>query len=114
MSSELSALGPRPSAGSGAPRAEGRGPRTFDPRYLIAGLITLVLLAAQFRYQMVGGYQRLAVALGTCMATEALLSWFVRGKVVNLQSAYISGLSLTLLIKPQGAKIGRASCRERV
>ncbi|MGH7680284.1 MAG: hypothetical protein ACRENU_17575 [Gemmatimonadaceae bacterium] len=76
-----------------------------DPRYLIAGLITLVLIAAELRYNMVGGYQRLAVALGTCMATEALLSWFVRGKIVNLQSAYISGISLTLLIKPQGATL---------
>jgi len=75
----------------------------LDPRYLIAGLITLVLLAAQLRYHMVGGYARLAVALGTCMITEALLSWFVRGRIVNLQSAYISGLSLTLLLKPQGA-----------
>ena len=75
---------------------------SIDPRYLIAFLITLVLLAAELRYHMVGGYSRLAVALLSCMATEALLSWFVRGKVVNLQSAYISGLSLTLLIKPQG------------
>jgi Na+-translocating ferredoxin:NAD+ oxidoreductase RnfD subunit len=74
----------------------------LDPRYLIAFLITLVLLTAQFRYHMVGGYARLAVALSTCMAVEALLSWFVRGRVVNLQSAYISGISLTLLIKPQG------------
>ena len=41
----------------------------------------------------------------TCMATEALLSWFDRGKVVNLQSAYISGISLTLLIKPQGGAL---------
>ena len=80
-------------------------PALLDPRYLIAGLITLVLVVAELRYHMVGGYQRLAVALGTCMATEALLSWFVRGKVVNLQSAYISGLSLTLLIKPQGGTL---------
>jgi Na+-translocating ferredoxin:NAD+ oxidoreductase RnfD subunit len=79
--------------------------RVLDPRYLIAFLITLVLLVAQFRYHMVGGYQRLAVALLTCTATEALLSWFVRGKVVNLQSAYISGLSLTLLIKPQAGAL---------
>ena len=28
----------------------------IDPRYLIAGLVTLVLLVAQFRYHMVGGY----------------------------------------------------------
>jgi enediyne biosynthesis protein E5 len=77
----------------------------LDPRYLIAFLITLVLVAAQFRYHMVGGYQRLVVALLTCTMVEALLSWFVRGRVVNLQSAYISGISLTLLIKPQGGAL---------
>jgi Na+-transporting NADH:ubiquinone oxidoreductase subunit NqrB len=54
---------------------------------------------------MFGGYERLALALGVCMATEAVLSWFDRGKVVNLQSAYISGISLTLLTKPQGAAL---------
>jgi Na+-translocating ferredoxin:NAD+ oxidoreductase RnfD subunit len=75
----------------------------LDPRYLIAFLITLVLVAAQFRFHMVGGYERLAVALGTCVAAEALLSWFIRGKVVSPLSAYISGISLTLLTKPQGA-----------
>jgi len=76
----------------------------LDPRYLIMFLITLVLVAAQLRYQMFGsgGYLRLVTALGTCLLTEAVLSWFLRGKVVNLQSAYVSGLSLTLLIKPQG------------
>jgi Na+-translocating ferredoxin:NAD+ oxidoreductase RnfD subunit len=74
----------------------------LDPRYLIAGLITLVLLVAQLRYHMFGGYTRLVVALGVCVATEAVLSWFDRGRVVNLQSAYISGISLTLLTKPQG------------
>lgn len=79
--------------------------RRMDPRYLIAFLITLVLLAAQFRYHMFGGYERLVLALGVCMATEAVLSWFDRGKVVNLQSAYISGISLTLLTKPQGAAL---------
>jgi Na+-translocating ferredoxin:NAD+ oxidoreductase RnfD subunit len=77
----------------------------LDPRYLIAALITLVLVAAQLRYHMVGGYDRLLLALAVCTATEALLSWFDRGKVVNLLSAYISGISLTLLIKPQGAAL---------
>jgi enediyne biosynthesis protein E5 len=79
--------------------------RRVDPRYLIAFLITLVLVVAQLRYQVVGGYDRLALALVTCMATEALFSWFDRGKVVNLQSAYISGISLTLLVKPQGGAL---------
>ncbi|MEP7381495.1 MAG: RnfABCDGE type electron transport complex subunit D [Gemmatimonadota bacterium] len=77
--------------------------RLVEARYLIAFLITLVLVVVQFRYHMVGGYTRLATALGTCMAVEAAFSWFDRGKVANLQSAYISGISLTLLTKPQGA-----------
>ncbi|HEX6924820.1 MAG TPA: RnfABCDGE type electron transport complex subunit D [Longimicrobiaceae bacterium] len=77
----------------------------LDPRYLIAFLITLVLVVAQFRYHVIGGYERLALALTTCMATEAVLSKFTRGKLVNLQSAYISGISLTLLLKPQGAML---------
>jgi Na+-translocating ferredoxin:NAD+ oxidoreductase RnfD subunit len=85
-------------------RAWARASR-LDPRYLIALLITLVLLAAQLRYHMVGGYERLALALAVCVATEALLSWFDRGRVVNLLSAYISGISLTLLIKPQGGAL---------
>jgi Na+-translocating ferredoxin:NAD+ oxidoreductase RnfD subunit len=76
-----------------------------DPRYLTAFLITLVLVAAQLRYHMFGSLDRLVLALGACMATEAVLSWFDRGKVVNLQSAYISGISLTLLIKPQGGAL---------
>ncbi|MFL5488207.1 MAG: hypothetical protein ACJ8AJ_06950 [Gemmatimonadaceae bacterium] len=79
--------------------------RKVDPRYLIAFLITLVLVAAQLRYNMLGSYDRLLVALGICLATEALLSWFERGKVVNLLSAYISGISLTLLLKPQGGAL---------
>lgn len=77
----------------------------LDPRYLIAFLITLVLMAAQLRYQMVGGYERLMLALLACTATEALLSWFVRGRIVNLVSAYMSSISLTLLIKPQGGAL---------
>ncbi|MEO5904843.1 MAG: hypothetical protein ABIQ55_12590 [Gemmatimonadaceae bacterium] len=81
------------------------GANRVDPRYLIAFLITLVLLAAQVRYHVFGSYDRLVLALAVCMATEALLSWFDRGKIFNLQSAYISGISLTLLIKPQGGAL---------
>jgi len=79
--------------------------RRLDPRYLIAFLITLVLVAAQLRYNMFGSYDRLLLALGVCVATEALLSLFDRGRVVNLLSAYISGISLTLLVKPQGGAL---------
>jgi enediyne biosynthesis protein E5 len=79
--------------------------KRIDPRYLIAFLITLVLVVAQLRYHLFGGYDRLLMALTLCVATEAVLSWFDRGTIVNLQSAYISGISLTLLTKPQGGAL---------
>jgi len=72
-----------------------------DPRYLIVFLITLVLAVGQARYSILGGYQRLATTLGVCVTTELVLSWWVRGKIANLQSAYVSGISLALLTKPQ-------------
>jgi Na+-transporting NADH:ubiquinone oxidoreductase subunit NqrB len=77
----------------------------IDPRYLIAFLITLVLVTAQLRYNLLGSYNRLVVALGVCLLTETVFSLFDRGKVVNLLSAYISGISLTLLLKPQGGSL---------
>jgi len=75
--------------------------KALDPRYLIVFLITLVLVVGEASYHILGGYDRLAAALGLCLVTEALLSWWLRGKVANLASAYITGISLSLLIKPQ-------------
>jgi len=72
-----------------------------EPRYLIVALITLVLVVGQWRFAILGDYRRLATALGVCMLTEFVFSWYVRGKVANLQSAYVSGISLSLLTKPQ-------------
>lgn len=94
-----------PSGEIGRPSPRWRGRARLDPRYLIASLITLVLVVGQLRYHLIGGYDRLAVALLSCLLTEAGLSWFTRGRVVNLHSAYISGLSLTLLLKPQGGAL---------
>ena len=73
----------------------------IDPKYLIVFLITLVLVVGEARYSILGGYSRLATTLGICVATEVFLSWFLRGRIVNISSAYITGISLALLIKPQ-------------
>ena len=74
---------------------------TVDPRYLVSFLITLILVLGEAFYGILGGYERLAIALGICMATEVALSWLIRGHVASLQSAYVTGLSLSLLLKPQ-------------
>jgi hypothetical protein len=44
---------------------------------------------------------RLATALTACIATELVLSRIYRGSFANPSSAYISGISLSLLTKPQ-------------
>src|SRR5438874_12937441 len=73
----------------------------IDPKYLTVLRITLVLVVGEARYSILGGYNRLATTLGICVATEVFLSWFLRGRIVNISSAYITGISLALLIKPQ-------------
>jgi len=92
---------PEEPALSAAKGRGGQGVRTIDPKYLIVFLITLVLVVGEARYHILGGYPRLATTLGVCLVTESLLSWWLRGRVANLASAYITGISLALLIKPQ-------------
>lgn len=72
-----------------------------DPRYLISFLITLILVVGEARYGILGGYDRLAIALGVCVVTELALARLVRGRGAALQSAYITGISLALLLKPR-------------
>jgi Na+-translocating ferredoxin:NAD+ oxidoreductase RnfD subunit len=72
-----------------------------DPRYLISFLITLILVVGEARYGILGGYDRLAIALGVCVATELALARLAGGRSAALQSAYITGISLALLLKPR-------------
>jgi Na+-translocating ferredoxin:NAD+ oxidoreductase RnfD subunit len=75
-----------------------------DPRYLVSFLITLILVVGEARYGILGGYDRLAISLGVCVATELGLARFVGGRGgrgAALQSAYVTGISLALLLKPQ-------------
>jgi Na+-translocating ferredoxin:NAD+ oxidoreductase RnfD subunit len=76
-------------------------PSRLDPKHLIVFLITLVLVLGEWRYHILGGYDRLVTALGVCLATETVLSKLVRGKFADLSSSYITGISLSLLTKPQ-------------
>lgn len=82
-----------------APSAPGWA-RFLDPRWLITALITVILVVGELRYSILGDLDRLAVALAVCMGSELALSWARDGRVRSLQSAYISGVSLTLLTKP--------------
>lgn len=85
------------------PRGRGANLRGLwtNPKYMIIFLITLILVLGEWRYSILGGYERLAAALGACLLTEAVLGRVTRGEWPSLASAYISGISLSLLLKPQ-------------
>jgi Na+-transporting NADH:ubiquinone oxidoreductase subunit NqrB len=72
----------------------------IDPRYLVSFLITLILVLGEARYGILGGYDRLAITLGVCVVTELALARLVGGRSAVLQSAYVTGISLALLLKP--------------
>lgn len=92
----------RPTTGRpGALRWLGAALAGLSPKWMIAILVTLVLVVGEWQYQILGGYERLALTLSVCVATEYVLSIFIRGRHAALQSAYISGVSLALLTKPQ-------------
>jgi len=74
----------------------------IPPKYLSSILVTIVLVVGQLVGDIVGGYERLAVALGTAIVAEIVLSRLLRGKWPVLVSAYISGNSVAILTKPAG------------
>ena len=71
------------------------------PRDLITLLITLIVASGEYFYGAMGGFQKLALTLGTCVAAEAACSLWILGRKPALQSAYITGVSLSLLLRPQ-------------
>jgi Na+-transporting NADH:ubiquinone oxidoreductase subunit NqrB len=77
--------------------------RRISPRYLVVFLVTLILVLGELRYSILGGYDRLAVALFCSICTELILSRIYRGSYANIASAYVSGISLSLLTKPQAS-----------
>lgn len=79
--------------------------RVPGPKTLITMLITLILVVGEWRYGMMGGFEKLALTLGTCVVVEFLLSYFLLRRRPRLQSAYISGTSLSLLLRPAAGLI---------
>ena len=94
---------PSPATAGGLPAAPPR-PRFRLPgipaKYLSATLVTLILVIGQLVGDIVGGYDRLALALGAACATELVLGRLLRGRYPALLSAYISGNSVAILTKP--------------
>ncbi|MBS1746539.1 MAG: RnfABCDGE type electron transport complex subunit D [Bacteroidetes bacterium] len=67
--------------------------------YIPPAFITLILLVGQFTYGILDSYASLVAAIGTSVISEIILARTVLGTKKNLASAYITGISVGILIR---------------
>ena len=72
---------------------------TFENRYLPPILITCILLFGQFSFGMLESWTRTASAIAASILAELILSRIMFGKWPHLASAYISGISVGILVR---------------
>jgi Na+-translocating ferredoxin:NAD+ oxidoreductase RnfD subunit len=71
----------------------------FDNRYVAPLFITCILLVGHFSYGILESYERTALAIVAALVTELLLGRIFFGKWLNLASAYITGISVGILVR---------------
>ncbi|HEX8708683.1 MAG TPA: hypothetical protein VF723_10615, partial [Pyrinomonadaceae bacterium] len=71
----------------------------FDGRYVVPVFITCILLAGQLSFGMLESYPKTALAIVTAILMELVLGRFFAGKWPHLASAYISGISVGILVR---------------
>lgn len=71
----------------------------YDSRLTAPIVITLILVGAHLMFGVLRGYEAVLLAIGAALATEAVLSRILLGRVRNLASAYISGISVSILVR---------------
>jgi Na+-translocating ferredoxin:NAD+ oxidoreductase RnfD subunit len=72
---------------------------SIDNRYLPPIFITLILLAGNLSFGLLESFSRTALAIATSMLFEIALSLLVYRKVPIFASAYISGISVGILMR---------------
>ena len=70
-----------------------------EHRYLPPLFITLILLVGQLSFGLLESFSRTALAIGASILCEIVLSEFFSRKFPHLASAYISGISVGILIR---------------
>src|ERR1043166_3668108 len=71
----------------------------LDNRYVPPLFITCILLVGHFAYGILESYERTALAILAALVTELVLGRIFLGKWLNLASAYISGISVGILLR---------------
>ena len=71
----------------------------LDNRYVAPLFITFILLVGHLSYGILESYPKTALAIVTAIATELVLGRIFFGKWLNLASAYITGISVGMLVR---------------
>ncbi len=76
-------------------------PRRFgiDNRFLAPILVTIVLLAGQLSFGFLESWSRTTLAITTAILVELLLGRLFSGEWPHLASAYVSGISVGILVR---------------
>jgi enediyne biosynthesis protein E5 len=85
---------PSPAARTGAARF-----LTLDNRFLAPVLITGILLVGQLGFGFLESYERTVLAIVSSIVMELILGRLITGKWPHLASAYITGISVGILIR---------------
>ena len=90
-----------PSQSAITPALEVPRPRRFrlDNRYIAPLFITCILLVGHLSYGILESYEKTALAIVSAILAELILGRIFFGKWLNLASAYISGISVGILLR---------------
>ena len=72
---------------------------SIENRYLAPMLITSILLVSQLSFGLLESFSRTALAISTSILFELVLGRLFWGRFPNLASAYITGISVGILIR---------------
>lgn len=72
---------------------------SMENRFLPPAFISLILLIGHFSFGILESWSRTLLAIGTSITVELLLGKLVVGKWPNVASAYISGISVGILLR---------------
>jgi Na+-translocating ferredoxin:NAD+ oxidoreductase RnfD subunit len=72
---------------------------SLDNRFVPPIFITLILLGGQLTYGILESYEKTLLAIATAIVTEMVLGKIFVGKFPNAASAYITGISVGILLR---------------
>jgi hypothetical protein len=72
---------------------------SLDNRYIAPAFITCILVVGQISFGFLESYKKTGIAIVVSLIAELILGRIYTGKFPNLASAYISGISVGILVR---------------